>query len=74
MHVPKNIKPIVKIYVLIKSHWLRQFNWVDAKITLNEDLGVLPTGISHWMYYILKSVKVSGFTHKHGDAKLLPTW
>jgi len=28
-----------------KPHWLRKFKSVDPKLTINEHLGVLPTGI-----------------------------
>jgi len=41
---------------------------------LNEHLGVLLNGTAYWMNYVLKSVKVSGFTQKHRAAKLQPTW
>lgn len=42
-------------------------------ITLNEHFGVLPTGTSYSMKYVLKYVQVSGFIQKDRAAKLLST-
>ena len=42
-------------------------------ITLNEYFGVLPTGTSYPMNYVLKFVQVSGFIKKGRAAKLLST-
>ena len=41
---------------------MRQFKSVDPKLTINEHLGVLPTGTSYRMNYVLSSVKASDFT------------
>ena len=35
---------------------------------------MLPTGTSYWVNYVLRSVKVSGFTQKVWAAKLLSAW
>jgi len=43
-------------------------------LTINEHLGVLPTGTFYWVNCFLRCVKVLGFTLKHQAAKLLPTW
>jgi len=47
---------------------------VDSKLTIKERLGVLPTGTSYWMNYVLKSVKCLRFHSEHRAAKFLPTW
>jgi len=41
---------------------MRQFKSVDSKLTIDEHLGVLPTGTSYRMNYVLSSVKASNFT------------
>ena len=37
-----------------KPHWLSWFKSADSKLTINEHLGVLPTGTSYWVNYVLK--------------------
>jgi len=47
---------------------------VDPKFTINEYLGVLPTGTFYWMNYVLKTIKCLGFHSEHRAEKFLPTW
>ena len=43
---------------------------VVPKLTIKELFGVSSTGTSYSVNYVLKSVKVLGFTQKHQAAKL----
>ena len=43
-------------------------------LTINDLLGVLPTGTFYWVNCVLRCVKVLRFTQKHQAAKHLPTW
>jgi hypothetical protein len=57
-----------------KPQCLSEFKSADPKITINKHVSVLPIGIFYWKNYIIRSVKVLGFTQKDRATKLRPTW